>query len=132
MIRTIIAAVLVALLYGTAHAQAPQTCGGIATVNPASATDTQIVAPLAGKNIFVCGIEASSNGSNNFYLESATAASCGGTLTKIGTTWYTAADWVKSAGAYIAPLTTGVGNGLCLNTSGTTALSVTVYYGQFP
>jgi hypothetical protein len=122
-----------ALLSARAVAQpAPQACAAAVTVSPSIATDTQIVALSAGKNIFICGIEASSSGTNDFYLESATAASCGGTLTQIGTEYYTAADWLKTAGPYLPGLSTGTGNALCVHTTAAEALSLTVWYAQYP
>lgn len=122
---------LACLLAAPALAQpASQACQAAVTVATASGTDTQVVAALSGTNIFICGIEASSNGTNNFYLESATKTSCGGTVTQVGTEYYTLAGWVKSVAAYIPGLSTGQGNALCVHTTASPALSLTVWYAQ--
>lgn len=115
-----------------AWGQAQQTCNAVAFVTPTTATDTQIVAPVAGKKVTVCSFEASSNASTNFYLESSTAASCGGTLAAITNTFYTQQFWLKPANTFYPGLNTGVGKGLCVNTSASGALSITVYYAQTP
>lgn len=127
-------ALALALFCGAASAQTPvsQICQASVTVAPSTATDTVVVAPVAGRNIFVCGVEGSSSGTTNFYLESATAASCGGTLTQIGTEYYTAADWIKPSVPFPATVSAGMGNGLCVHTTGAVAISLTVWYGQYP
>jgi hypothetical protein len=111
---------------------ASQACQAATTVATSSATDTKVVAALSGTNIFICGIEASSNGTNDFYLESATQASCAGTLTQIGTEWYTNQFWGRIAGPFIPGLSTGQGNELCVHTTASPALSLTVWYAQHP
>jgi hypothetical protein len=132
--RFLIAAafVLAAVLAQPAWAQMSQSCQAARTVSLASGTDTQVVTPVAGYNVFVCDIEASSNGTNDFYLESATAASCGGTLTQLGTEFYTIAAWLRVASHYLPGLSTGRGNGLCVHTTASPALSLTVWYAQHP
>jgi hypothetical protein len=129
----LISAVLVALGGAPASAQsASQACQAAKTVAPATATDTQVVAALSGTNIFICGVEASSNGTNNFYLESSTNKTCTGTLTQVGTEWYTNANWGKIASPYIPGLSAGLGNTLCVHTTAAVALSLTVWYAQYP
>jgi len=110
----------------------PEVCGSTATVSPSTATDTQIVALSSGKNIYVCSFSASSNGNNNFYLESATAGSCGGSLTQMGNTWYTTQYWAKAAvDPFYRGMNTGANNALCVHTTAAQNLSVTVYYDQY-
>jgi len=116
-----------------AYAQAvSQACQTLVTVSPTTATDTLLVTKQAGNNIFVCGIEASSGGTNNFYLETTAAATCTGTLTQIGTTYYTINGWFKPVGTYIPGLATGQGKGLCARTTQSQPLSITVWYAQHP
>jgi hypothetical protein len=134
MLRALFVAAILAFAFcRPASAQiAGQACQAAVTVSPSTATNTVAVAGVAGQNIFICGVEASSAGTGNFYLESATAASCGGTLTQVGTEYYTAADWIKPAGPYFPGLSTGQGNGLCVHTTAAVAISVTVWYAQHP
>lgn len=110
----------------------PHICGSQATVSPSSATDTQIVALSSGKTVYVCDYSFSSNGTNDFYLESATSASCGGTLAQLGTHWYAQQFSGKSAdNAYYRGSNTGASNGLCVHTNQAQSLSLTVYYDQY-
>lgn len=136
MLRLVWFAVFACLALTSARAAeaqvSAQSCQATVTVSPSTATDTQIVPLAAGTNIFICGIEASSAGTNDFYLESATAASCGGTLTQVGTEYYTAADWLKPFGTYPPGLSAGIGNALCVHTTAAEALSLTVWYAQYP
>ena len=110
----------------------PHVCGSRATVSPSTATDTQLVALSSGKNIYVCDYSASSNGVNDFYLESATSSSCGGTLAQIDTHWYTQQYWGKAVqDAFYQGVNTGSSNALCVHTAQAQTLSVTVVYDQY-
>ena len=131
--RVLAAIVLLLALAVRAEAQPLQACGqgAIVNVNIAAATDTQVVTPVSGRAVFVCAVEASANGTNSFYLESSSAGTCGGNLTPMGTTRYTI------TGTYVPPtyapgLNIPQGYGLCVHTTASPALSVTVWYAQHP
>jgi hypothetical protein len=131
----LIAGALFAGLLGAAPAfaqSASQACQAVVTVSPSTATETKVVSAVSGTNIFICGVEASSNGTNNWYLEGAVNTGCTGVLTQIGTEWFTNQFWAKIASPYIPGLTTGAGKTLCVHTTGSTALSLTVWYAQHP
>jgi hypothetical protein len=112
---------------------APHMCGSYAVVTPTTATNTQVVAAVSGKNIYVCDIDAFTSGAaDNFYLESATAASCGGTLTAIAPTRYFPANWgEKATMPYYEGINAGSGNALCVNTSAAATISIGVHYDQY-
>lgn len=96
-----------------------------------TATDTQVLAPVAGSNIYVCDIEFSAAGADNFYLESATAASCGGSLTQLAILWTLATNESKAAtNPFYRGINTGFGNGLCVNTSAAVGFDIGVFYDQ--
>lgn len=111
--------------------QAMGMCTLYAKVHVTTATDTQIVAPAAGQNIYVCDYEFSAAGADNFYLESATASSCGGSLSQLTILWTLATNESKSAtNPFYRGINGGFGNGLCVNTSAAQGFDIGVYYDQ--
>ncbi len=108
-------------------------CGSHAFVNTTTAADTQVIAPVAGKNVYVCDVDFSVGATANaFYVESATAASCGGTLAALDVTWTMPAYGAKSASdPYFRGLTAGVGNGVCVHTTAAAPTSLGIYYDQY-
>lgn len=130
--RHIFGALLALAMFMASPAQAQQiTCQQSVTVTPTTATDTLLVAAVNGTNIYVCDYEFSSNGTNNFYLEKAVGATCSGSKTQISNTWYTIVNLAKTAAnAIYRGMNTGGGASLCVNTSASQTISITVYYSQ--
>ena len=112
----------------------PHICRSHVTINPSTATDTNLVAPVAGKSVFLCDYNFSVGiATNTFFLESNTGnSSCtGGTLTQIDTQWVAAANALKpSANPWYQGLFVGAGVGVCLHTTAAAAMSFTLYYDQ--
>lgn len=125
----------------SAHAQAvsfndyctwmPRLSAGAAI---SSATDTQLVAPVSGSQIYVCSVNINqAGGTGTVYLESATAASCAGTLTRLTGTFTanTAAGTTTNFTVPASPgtfVSAGTSNGLCVKSTGTIVQGVTVSY----
>lgn len=106
-------------------------CGNHVTINPATATDTLLVALVAAKSVYICDYSFSTNGANNIFLESYTTGTCG-TPVQLDTKWYLPANGAKTdANPYWRGLATPAGAGVCLNTSGAVATSFTLYYDQY-
>lgn len=107
-----------------------------AQVSASSATDTQVVGLVANVPIYVCSFMiVHPGGTGTQYLEQATAASCGGTVTQLSST-YTGNTSAGSATSPAYPpmeetgLVVAAGDALCLHTTGTIAQGVTVTYIQ--
>ena len=116
---------------GVATVAQAHICGNHVTVNPSTATNTQLVAPVPGKIVYICDYNFSTNGANNFFLESVTGASCAGAAA-MDTVWYMAANGAKTdANAYYRGLATASGSGVCLNTSAAAATSFSLFYDQY-
>ena len=101
-----------------------------------TATDTQMVALAANAVISVCGFDINqAGGTGTVYLESATAASCGGTLTQQSGI-FTANSSAGTATNFVYPpsemtgLTLPAGTALCVHSTGTIVQGVTVTYVQ--
>lgn len=144
--RKAIIGLLAALLFvpAMAHAQAvssndycsyypKQTVG--ATIS--SATDTSFVPLVAGTAIYVCDANVNqAGGTGTVYLESATAASCGGTLTQLSgtftanTTAGSTTDFHLNPGSVNTSLVVPTGDALCVHSTGTIVQGVTVTYVQ--
>ena len=99
-------------------------CGNHVTINPTSASHTELVKPVEGQVVYVCDYNFSSAGANAINLESNGKA--------IDTVWYLAANTLKAdANAYYRGLATAAGDGVSLKSTGTMALSFTLYYDQY-
>lgn len=107
-------------------------CGSHVTINPSTATDTNLVAPVAGKTVLICDYNFSVNGAQSLYLEGNTSGgTCGGTLAQIDTEWYMPSNGAKTdANAFYRGLSTTIGSGVCLHTTQAVAMSFTLYYDQ--
>jgi len=129
----------------SAHAQMTSFndyCSGIAPKasvgkDISSATDTQFIAPIANASIYVCDANVNqAGGTGTVYLESATAASCGGTLAQLSgkftanTTAGTTTDFHLNPGMAGTVLVVPAGDGLCVKSTGTIVQSITVDYVQ--
>lgn len=107
-------------------------CQNHITVNPSTATDTNLVSAVAGKSVYVCDEAISTSGADTLYLESNTTGSCGGTLAQMDTAWYMPANGAKTdANPFWRGLVTAVGSGVCVKTSAATPASFTLYYDQY-
>lgn len=117
-------------------------CSGIAPkasagVDISSATDTQLVPLVSNQAIYVCDCNVNqAGGVGTVYLESATAASCGGTLAQLSakftanTTAGTTTDFHLAAGAGATSLVVPSGKALCVKSTGTIVQSITCSYVQ--
>lgn len=101
-----------------------------------TATDTQLVAPVANTSIAVCNCSVNqAGGTGTVYFESATAASCGGTLTRQSGT-ITANTTAGTSTTVVLPsadttfLQLPSGQGLCVKSTGTIVQGVTCSYVQ--
>ena len=136
MIRTFLAVIALLLMVCHANAQtntqAGKVCTTYATATVASATDTNLVTPGALQVVYICDISFSASAADNIYLESNTSGgSCNGTLAQLGNTWYLAQNGLKSiTNVYQGPLKTVAGSGVCLHTSTSGPVSVTIFYSQ--
>lgn len=127
----------------SAHAQGLTTGDVCFTYGKASkgvvistATDTQLVAPVAGTSISVCNCSITqAGGTGTVYFESATAASCGGTLAQQSGTM-TANTTAGTSTTIVIPaadttyLQLPTGAGLCVHSTGTIVQGVTCSYVQ--
>jgi len=112
--------------------QAPRICGSHAFAHVTASGNTQIVALSSGKTVYICDYSLSDGSTaTNAYLESATAASCGGTLAQIDMLWSMAANGgAKGAKAFYTGLNAGASNALCVNNSSANAFDIGVDYDQ--
>jgi hypothetical protein len=110
----------------------PEVCQLYALVaSIGTATNTQLVGLTSGQSIRICDVEVSASAADNWFLESATAASCGGTVAQIAMTRYFVANQTeKSMKTIYNGLNAGSGNALCVNTSTTGPISIGVYYDK--
>ena len=125
-----LATAIIGFLLCAGPSQAQQIeCNASTTKTITTATDTQLVAaPRPGLAVYICDYEFSFGGTGNAFLETATAGTCGGTLTQISNVWYGAASVTKPGGnAIYRGMTTGDLQ-LCVNTSAAVNFSITVYY----
>jgi hypothetical protein len=107
-------------------------CGQHVTINPVSATDTSLVAPVSGKQVYVCDYAISTGAADNLFLESVTTAPCTGTVAQMDTKWFMPVNGAKTdANPYWRGLVTAVGSGICLNTSTAGPASFTLYFDQY-
>lgn len=109
-----------------------QVCTSAASVSGIGAADTVLVNQIAGKNIYVCDVELSAGAAAaTAQLEWSAANTCT-SPTLFGTLWNLAINSLKIAGnSYWRGQTTGLGNALCVHTTGTGPTSVTVFYDQY-
>ena len=117
------------------NAGAPQLahiCQNHVTVNPTTATDTNLVTAVAGKSVYVCDEAISTLIANNIFLESNTTGTCGGTLAQMDTTWFMPVNGAKTdANPYWRGLVTAAGSGVCVKTSAAGQASITLYFDQY-
>ena len=107
-------------------------CQNHVTVNPSTATDTNLVTAVAGKSVYVCDEAISTLIANNIFLESNTTGTCGGTLAQMDTTWFMPVNGAKTdANPYWRGLVTAAGSGVCVKTSAAGQASITLYYDQY-
>lgn len=105
-------------------------------VTISTATDTQLVAPVAGTAISVCNCTINQpGGTGTVYFESATGASCAGTLTQqSGTmTANTTAGTTTNMSIPNADTTfiqLPLGQGLCVKSTGTIVQGITCSFVQ--
>lgn len=132
--------VLVLLLPGVAWAANPagmtvpfnEVCTSAASVSGLAAADTVLVNLAGGKNIYVCDVEISNGAAaNTAQLEWSSSNACT-SPTLFGTLWNMAIGAIKpSSNPYWRGQVTGLGNALCVHTTGTGPTSVTVFYDQY-
>jgi hypothetical protein len=105
-------------------------CGSHVYKHITTATDTQLIAGVSGRNIYVCDYSISFNGTGNIYLEQATSGTCA-TLTQLDQTWYGVANAGKiAANPYYTGISIVAGGQLCVNTSAAIAVDIAVNYDQ--
>jgi hypothetical protein len=98
-----------------------------------TATDTVVVQGVTSKIVKVCGALAWFNGTNQVFLENtaSTNNNCSSTLTQISGQW---SGLSQSVGGFLGAFWTGFantsGNGLCVNSTGTGAVDLDVFYTQ--
>lgn len=93
-----------------------------AAISITTATTTQIVAPLAGRQIFVCGITTilqALGGTGTAQWEYGTGAACGTGTTTLSGALYFNNNIISFSNAGTTLLTTPAGNALCIVTVGT-------------
>lgn len=105
-------------------------CDHHAFVHITSATDTMLVAHVAAKTVKVCGYKASFVGTNTVYLEQSTADACTSPSQIAGADSGLAQSVFGWLNALWGGLATTAGDALCVNSSGTGAVDVDVFYTQ--
>lgn len=106
-------------------------CNKLATMAVGPTSITQLVAPVSGQNVNVCGWHVTNTGAaGTFSLQTGTGSNCGtGTATVIPATNVTSsapsADHID-----FASWSGGLGNAICVTPSVNT-ISVTLFYSQF-
>jgi hypothetical protein len=138
MLKFVFIALLGAFALNHAQAQQPgpsptggsRICGSHAYKHVTTATDAQIVAGVAGRQIFICDYAISFNGTTNVYLEQATSGTCA-TLTQLDQTWYGVANAGKiAANPYYVGISVVAGGQLCVNNSAVATVDISVNYDQ--
>ena len=145
-IRVLLAVSLALALGSRAYAQATSFndyCSGIAPkasagVDISSATDTQMVALVTGAAIYVCDCNVNQAGgaSGTVYFESATAASCTGTLAQLSGKFTANTSAGTTTNAHLAGSNSGTmllvptGDALCVKSTGSIVQSITCSYVQ--
>lgn len=116
----------------------PHVCGSRAFITFTTGTDLSIVPGVAAQNVYVCDYSISFSGAGAVYLESTTTASttkgsaCSATLAAIDLTWTgVVGGGEKGTKTTYSGLSTGAGNGLCLNAGTGAAGSISVAYDQY-
>ena len=145
MRRVLLAAAFAALMPLTAFAQmgsfADPCAGGFAKFSAGAdittATDTQMVALAANNAVYVCDCNVNqAGGVGTVYLESATAASCGGTLTQLSGKFTANTNAGTTTDFHLASSNSGTsvfvpaGDALCVKSTGTIVQSITCDYVQ--
>jgi len=101
----------------------------------ASATTVQMVAPSAGKSVFICGWHVTSilSTSSTFQIQFGTGATCGTNTVNV-TPLFSVTSTAPSADhqSYAFGPNSAVGAGLCVTTAGApTGTAVMIYSNQF-
>jgi hypothetical protein len=135
LMRTTIWLALLLLLFGSDSAGAQTATGRIcsqaARVQVTTIADTLVIAGRGTAVITICDYEFSFGGTGNMFLETSTTPGACTAPTRVGMTWYGAANIGKAASnAYYRGLALPAGNSLCVNTSAAVPLDLTVYYDQ--
>jgi hypothetical protein len=138
LLKAFISAAQAAVNVNTGNAAAAlHVCGSHITINPTTATDTQLVAISGSQTVYVCDYSFSVNGaavtsSDAFYLESNTSTACGGTLAQIDTEWFAATTPAKTdANPFYRGLNSGSSNGVCLHTTQSGTVSFSLVYDRY-
>lgn len=108
-------------------------CDAHKFVHVTSATDTLLVQGVTAKTIKICGVLVWFAGTNTVFLENtaSTNANCSSANTQIAGAWSGVA---QSIGGFNSSFWNGLANtsanGLCLNSTGTGAVDVDLFYTQ--
>jgi hypothetical protein len=107
-------------------------CDSSAQLTMSTATTTQMVAPAAGKSIYVCGFAINGGGATTAKLVAGTGTNCGtGTVTLTPAFSLANATTVALGGGlgYVAKAASG--NALCATNSAAATANLFVAYTQF-
>ena len=127
-----------ALLAAAPRAQAQLTIYGLIQstasqpINISTATTTQLVSLIAGKAIYVTGLDVIAAGTGNITFEYGTGTNCGTGTTTLTGAYNLTAQTGLSHGTGLGPiLIVPAGNALCAVTSAAVQMSGSFSYAQF-
>ena len=133
---------LFALIPSALQAQAPIVGPGQFVMCPKSvqaaivtATTTQVVAPVTGQSVYICGwhVTSTQSTSTTFQFEYGSGATCG-TNTVVLSPAFSVTSTAPSADhqTYAIGPNSAAGSGLCVITTGATVgQAIMIYYSQF-
>ncbi len=124
--------ILVGFRDSSGNLQAPVFCDKSALATPAASGNTQLVALVAAKKIYICGGVIMAAGTVNVKLTEGTGTACG-----TGTADLTALYPLVANTGFLLPnghpglITLTAGDALCVNLSAAVSTAVTIAYAQF-